>query len=78
MDIEYRDDISLEMLQNFSRDQSQPLLPQFVKSINGVPLDECDSETRMAANFEVLAFLVPKMEALGTSLNNNMSSDGDS
>ena len=76
LQIEYKP-FTLGMLESF-QDKERPLLESVVDSINGLPLAEVDSMTRMRAGFAVLRFFTTEMQDLNPDLLSNMSSDGDS
>ncbi|MYE57985.1 MAG: hypothetical protein F4X35_00105 [Alphaproteobacteria bacterium] len=76
LEIEYHD-FTISMMTALSQ-SDEPLLPKVVKSINGVPLEECDSETKLIAGFKVTSFLVGMAQGLGISLGQTTNDDGDS
>lgn len=64
LEIEYKD-FTLEMLEAF-QDKSKPLLPMAVVSINGTPLEDCDSRIKMRAGFEVVRFFTMEMQGFSS------------
>jgi len=65
MKIEYHD-VTLDRLQQ--QQSGSALVDVWVKTIDGVPIADCDSETRLAAGFEVFGFLT-RMNLVETSQN---------
>jgi len=66
MKIEYHD-LTFERLQK--QRENVALVDVWVKSIDGVPVEECDSGTRLVAGFEVFSFLT-RMDLIEGSTNN--------
>lgn len=76
MEIEYKE-FTLELFDGF-QDKKRPILEDVVVSIDGVPLADCDSKTKMRAGFEVMRFFTTEMQDMLPSSSNNTNSDGDS
>ena len=74
--IEYKE-FTLEMLQSF-QEQGKPLLPEVVVSIDGVPLEECDSKTKMRAGFQVVRFFTTEMQGFSLDSMSNTNDAGAS
>jgi len=76
LEIEYKE-FTIGMMTALSQ-SDEPLLPKVVEAINGVPLEDCDSETKIIAGFQVTRFLVQMAQGLGISLDTITSDAGDS
>lgn len=74
--IEYKE-FTLEMLESF-KDKSKPLLPEVAVSIDGVPLEECDSETKIRAGFKVMRFFTTEMKGFPLDSMSNTNDAGAS
>lgn len=74
LDIEYRE-FTLDLLESL-RERDKPLLEKFVISIGGVPLAECDSETKMRAGFQVARFLLIEMKDFSEIMPSRKNGDG--
>lgn len=76
MEIEYKE-FTLGMLDQF-QNKDEPLLPKVVVSIDGVPLEECSSETQMRAGFKVVRFFMTEIQGIQTLSPSSTRSDGAS
>ena len=79
LDITYKE-YGLHLLEEVrdSREKRKPLLPIVAEAINGVPLEDCDSKTKMRAGFQATVFLMSEMANLQPYLLSNTNDDGAS
>lgn len=76
LQIEYKE-FTLEMMESM-KEKEKPLLEKFVVSINGVPLAECDSRTKLRAGFEIVRFLTTEMKDFSALMSSRANGAGGS